>query len=124
VDQYAANILEALNWLVFVTEMRLGIMRSEMKLLLAACTILSLIVVTSRQYCIILYGYTLGAAFAGRREKTEGSLEPGKLADLIILSQNIFDIDPHKIGETKVLTTIVGGRVVFQFNEKSAQEKK
>src|SRR5207249_4469292 len=42
-------------------------------------------------------GYTLGAAFAGRREKTEGSLEIGKLADLIILSQNIFDIDPHKI---------------------------
>jgi predicted amidohydrolase YtcJ len=71
-----------------------------------------------------VHGYTLGAAFAGRREKTEGSLEPGKLADLIILSQNIFDIDPHKIGETKVVTTIVGGRVVFQFDEKSAQEKK
>ena len=59
-------------------------------------------------------GYTLGAAFAGRREKTEGSLEPGKLADIIILSQNIFEIDPHKISETKVPTTIVGGRVVYQ----------
>jgi predicted amidohydrolase YtcJ len=59
-------------------------------------------------------GYTLGAAYAGRREKTEGSIEPGKLADLIIVSQNIFEIDPRRIAETKVLTTIVGGRVVYQ----------
>lgn len=59
-------------------------------------------------------GYTLGAAYAGRREKTEGSIEPGKLADLIIISQNIFEIDPHRIAETKVLTTMVGGRVVYQ----------
>ena len=59
-------------------------------------------------------GYTLGAAYAGRREKTEGSIEPGKLADLIIVSQNVFDIDPRRIAETKVLTTIVGGRVVYQ----------
>jgi predicted amidohydrolase YtcJ len=63
-------------------------------------------------------GYTLGAAFAGRREKTEGSLEVGKLADLIIISQNIFDINPHKIGATKVLTTIVGGRLVYQADSK------
>jgi len=59
-------------------------------------------------------GYTLGAAYAGRREKTEGSIEPGKLADLIIVSQNIFEIDPHRLAETKVLTTVVGGRVVYQ----------
>ncbi|MBZ5702464.1 MAG: amidohydrolase [Acidobacteriia bacterium] len=59
-------------------------------------------------------GYTLDAAFAGRREKTEGSLEPGKLADLIILSQNPFEIDAHKIAETSVLTTIVAGQVVYQ----------
>ncbi len=70
-----------------------------------------------------VHGYTLGAAFAGRREKTEGSLEAGKLADLIIVSQNIFDIDPHKISETKVLTTIVGGQVVFQSGEKPPEGK-
>jgi len=62
--------------------------------------------------------YTLGAAYAGRREKTEGSLEVGKVADLIIVSQNIFDINPHKIGATKVLTTVVGGRVVYQADSK------
>lgn len=59
-------------------------------------------------------GYTLDAAYAGFREKSEGSLEPGKLADLIIVSQNLFEVDPHTINKTKVLTTIVGGRVVFQ----------
>jgi len=59
-------------------------------------------------------GYTLGAAYAGRREKTEGSIERGKLADVIIVSQNIFEVDAHRLAETKVLTTIVGGRVVYQ----------
>jgi predicted amidohydrolase YtcJ len=65
-----------------------------------------------------VYGYTLGAAFAGRREKTEGSIEVGKLADIIIVSQHIFDIDPQKISNTKVTTTIVGGRVVYQSESK------
>jgi predicted amidohydrolase YtcJ len=65
-----------------------------------------------------VYGYTLGAAFAGRREKTEGSIEVGKLADIIILSQHIFDIAPQKISDTKVTTTIVGGRVVYQSDAK------
>ena len=62
--------------------------------------------------------YTLGAAYAGRREKTEGSIEPGKLADLIIVSQNLFEINPHEIAKTKVIKTIVGGRVVYQAGAK------
>jgi predicted amidohydrolase YtcJ len=62
--------------------------------------------------------YTLGAAFAGRREKFEGSLEIGKLGDLIIVSQNIFDVNPRNIGATKVVTTIVGGQLVYQANTK------
>src|SRR5580704_14415206 len=63
-------------------------------------------------------GYTLGAAYAGRREKTEGSIEPGKLADLVIVSQNIFEIDPHAIAKTKVVKTIVGGKVVYDADAK------
>jgi predicted amidohydrolase YtcJ len=59
-------------------------------------------------------GYTLGAAFAGHREKTEGSLVPGKAADVIIVDRNIFEIDPHTIGDTKVVTTIVGGKIVYE----------
>lgn len=58
-------------------------------------------------------GYTLDAAFAGHREKLEGSIEPGKIADLIIVSQDLFKIDPMKIGKTRVLLTMVGGRVVY-----------
>lgn len=58
--------------------------------------------------------YTLGAAFAGRREETEGSIEPGKLADLIVLSQDLFKIAPDQIANTKVLLTIVGGKAVYQ----------
>jgi predicted amidohydrolase YtcJ len=60
-------------------------------------------------------GYTINAAFAGHREKTEGSLEPGKVADLIILSQDLFKIDPSKIHETRPVLTMVGGRVVWRF---------
>ena len=59
-------------------------------------------------------GYTLGAAFAGHREKMEGSLEPGKLADLIILGHDLFRIEPTQIEKTEVLLTMVAGTVVYQ----------
>ena len=58
--------------------------------------------------------YTLGAAFAGRREKTEGSIEPGKLADLIVLDRDLFNIEPSEIGKTEVLVTFVGGKIVYE----------
>ena len=59
-------------------------------------------------------GYTLNAAFAGHREKTEGSLEPGRVADLIIVSQHVFQVNPLELGKTKVTLTMVGGRVVYK----------
>jgi predicted amidohydrolase YtcJ len=59
-------------------------------------------------------GYTMGGAIAAGREKTEGSIKAGKLADLIILSQDLFKVDPNQIGNTKVLMTIVGGKVVYR----------
>ena len=62
-------------------------------------------------------GYTLGAAIGARREKTEGSIEPGKLADVIILSQDLFSAEPSQIYKTQVLLTIVGGKVVYQSPE-------
>jgi len=68
--------------------------------------------------------YTLGAAFAGRREHDEGSLEAGKLADLIIVDQDLFKIPPSKIDQTKVLLTMVGGRVVYQSDQWPASEGK
>ncbi len=61
-----------------------------------------------------LRAYTLGAAFAGRREKTEGSIETGKLADMIMLDRNLFLIEPTEISKTEVLLTMVGGKVVYE----------
>jgi predicted amidohydrolase YtcJ len=72
-------------------------------------------------------GYTLGAAFAGRREKTESSLEPGKLADFILLDRDLFKIEPSDIGKTEVLITVVGGKIVYQspnWKDPGAAEKK
>ena len=56
--------------------------------------------------------YTLGAAFAEFQEKEKGSISPGKLADMVILTDNIFDLKPDAIRNVKVETTIVGGKVV------------
>jgi hypothetical protein len=52
------------------------------------------------------------------REKEEGSIEAGKLADLILVSQNIFEVDPHGIAETEVILTMVGGRIVFDARDR------
>jgi hypothetical protein len=61
-----------------------------------------------------IHGYTLGGAFAAKREKTEGSIEAGKLADGIIISQDLFGIAPNQIGKTKAMMTMVGGKIVYQ----------
>ena len=58
--------------------------------------------------------YTLGAAFAGHRERIEGSIEPGKLADLIILARDLFKIEANQIADMEVLLTMVGGKTVYQ----------
>jgi len=58
--------------------------------------------------------YTSGSAYAEFQENEKGTLVPGKLADLVILSDDIFSIDPRAIRDAKVLTTIVGGRVVHE----------
>ncbi|PHN01114.1 amidohydrolase [Flavilitoribacter nigricans DSM 23189 = NBRC 102662] len=60
-----------------------------------------------------LRAYTMGAAFAAFEEDLKGSLEPGKLADFVILDRNIFEIAPETIREARVEKTIVGGKVVF-----------
>jgi predicted amidohydrolase YtcJ len=61
-------------------------------------------------------GYTIDVAYAGHLEKSEGSLEVGKVADVILVDKNIFEIDPQTIGETKVVLTIVGGKIVYEAN--------
>jgi predicted amidohydrolase YtcJ len=56
--------------------------------------------------------YTMGSAYASFDEKVKGSIESGKLADLVVLSDDIFSIDPVKIANTKVWMTIFDGRIV------------
>ncbi|MGH9941850.1 MAG: amidohydrolase [Pyrinomonadaceae bacterium] len=57
--------------------------------------------------------YTVGSAYAEFTEQVKGTITPGKLADLVILSQDIFKIEPAEIEKTKVRTTIVDGKVVY-----------
>ena len=56
-----------------------------------------------------LRGFTMGAAYAGYTEGRQGSLEPGKLADLIVVDRDIFDVVPTSIRDTHVLGTLIGG---------------
>ena len=58
--------------------------------------------------------FTWGSAYAEFQENWKGTLEPGKLADFVILSDDIFIIDPPKIRDVTVLKTIVDGKVVFE----------
>ena len=60
-----------------------------------------------------LWGYTLGAAYAGGEEKRKGSLTVGKLGDAVVLRENIFDTPQEKMAENAVQATILGGRVVY-----------
>jgi len=58
--------------------------------------------------------YTLGSAYAEFQENEKGSITVGKLADLVLLSDDIFSIEPAKIRDVKAWKTIVGGRVVWE----------
>ncbi len=55
--------------------------------------------------------YTIDAAWQTFDEKTRGSIEPGKVADFVVLSEDIFTIDPLRIKELKALQTIIAGKI-------------
>jgi predicted amidohydrolase YtcJ len=58
--------------------------------------------------------YTTGAAFAEFEEKQKGKLEPGMLADFVVLDEDITAAPPPKTLQTKVLRTVVGGKTVYE----------
>ena len=60
-----------------------------------------------------LYAYTQASAFAEFREHIKGRLEPGYLADIVVLDRDITNATPQELLHTKVLQTIVGGKTVF-----------
>jgi hypothetical protein len=66
--------------------------------------------------------YTMGSAYAEFQEREKGSITPGKLADMVLLSQDIFSIPPEKIRDTKVLKTFVGGKLVWDASTASSSK--
>ena len=60
-----------------------------------------------------LYAYTQASAFAENEEKLKGRLEPGYLADLVVLDHDLTTATPQEILHTKVLRTVVGGQTVY-----------
>ena len=61
----------------------------------------------------MIAAYTIGGAYAGFEERDSGSLEAGKLADLVVLDRNLFAIPPGEISDAQVLLTLFEGRPVF-----------
>jgi len=59
-----------------------------------------------------LAAFTINAAYVNRLERSTGSLEAGKFADLVVLDQNVFSVPPTEIAKTHVLVTLFGGRAV------------
>lgn len=61
-----------------------------------------------------IHGYTVQGAYASGEEQIKGSLEPGKLADIVILSDDILTMDPIDIQHAKVDMTIFDGKVIYE----------
>jgi predicted amidohydrolase YtcJ len=63
-----------------------------------------------------VHAYTVAAAYASGEEHKKGSIEPGKLADFVILSDDVFTVAPEAIKDIQVEMTILGGDVIFSRN--------
>lgn len=61
-----------------------------------------------------IYGYTMGPAIVAGKQAVQGSITPGKWADMIVLSQNLFEVEPEAILETKVDVTVFAREVVYR----------
>jgi predicted amidohydrolase YtcJ len=61
----------------------------------------------------------MGSAHAEFQENDKGSITPGKLADMVLLSDDVFTIDPAKIRDVRIMTTWVGGKKVWDAIENS-----
>lgn len=61
-----------------------------------------------------LFSYTLWNAWAAFEEKDKGSLTPGKLADIVVLSKDLLNCSPEEILQAKVLKTVVGGKIKYE----------
>jgi predicted amidohydrolase YtcJ len=60
-----------------------------------------------------IVAFTINAAYLNQHEDQTGSIEVGKLADLIVLDRNLFEIEPADISEAQILLTLFGGEPVY-----------
>jgi predicted amidohydrolase YtcJ len=65
----------------------------------------------------MLKSFTRNGAFAARLEDRLGSLEAGKVADVVVLDRDLFEIAPEQVGEAKVLLTLFEGREIYRAPE-------
>jgi len=68
-----------------------------------------------------LAGYTSGSAWAAHQNRTKGTLEPGMLADVVVLDRDLFATPAAEIPNSRVQVTIVGGRVVYERNSETSR---
>jgi len=61
-----------------------------------------------------LRAYTFGSAYASFDERSKATIEPGKLADIAVLSDDILAIDPSRIDKVKVAITVFDGKIVYE----------
>ena len=64
-----------------------------------------------------VHAYTVGSAFAEHQEGAKGSLEAGQLADLVVLSGDIFAIPPEQIANVRVQLTVFNGSVIYRASQ-------
>jgi predicted amidohydrolase YtcJ len=69
-----------------------------------------------------IQAYTMGSAYASFDEKIKGSIEPGKLADLVVISDDILSIPAAEIQKTRVETTVFDGKVICRRNARGAAQ--
>lgn len=69
-----------------------------------------------------LKAYTIWASYAAFEENVKGSIEPGKWADFVVLSEDIMTVSPIRIPDVRVMKTIVGGSIVYEAADSSLTE--
>jgi predicted amidohydrolase YtcJ len=65
--------------------------------------------------------YTWNGAYIGFEEKSKGSLEPGKLADFIVVDRDVLSIPPEQLKDVQVLLTFIGGELVYEKRPEAAR---
>lgn len=65
-----------------------------------------------------LRAYTINNAYAAGEENIKGSISAGKLADIVVLEENLLEIEPARIKDVEVIKTIIGGRIVYDKTKK------